>query len=220
MRTSSDQISSLDFHEASNKFFVSGYGTIFTLDPTNDHATEIPASSAQARLHTVLSRDGKRMGFVRNRNIFLTNVENGKEVQVSNVNGTTVMAGEGSKNFPSFFLVCPKKKFRCLAADFIHQEEFSLFRTYHFAPGVHNSTYRIFFLEMDESEVAVYNIANLDDLKGSVDPFRYALTGTKNATIKVRLATVKAGADGDTVDSLVTLEDVLPPWTELSLRKS
>jgi hypothetical protein len=52
-----------------------------------------------------------------------------------------------------------------VVADFIHQEEMTTFRTYHFAPNVHDSTYRILFLEMDESQVATYNIANLDDYK-------------------------------------------------------
>ncbi len=100
LRSSSDGISELNFHAESNKFFVSGRGTIFTLDPSTADAREIPAGAAGARLHTVLSSDAKRMGFVRNRNVFLTNVETGQEVQVSNANGTTVMAGEG------LFFVC------------------------------------------------------------------------------------------------------------------
>jgi hypothetical protein len=95
MRTSFEGIASIRLHVPTNRFFGSGHGTIFTLD-MNGVATEIPSGAAGARLHTALSSDGQRMGFVRNRNIFLADVETGKEVKVSDANGVTVMAGEGN----------------------------------------------------------------------------------------------------------------------------
>ncbi len=52
-----------------------------------------------------------------------------------------------------------------------------------------------------------------------MDPFRYALTGTKNSSIKVKLARVKANdTTGDVVESVVTLDHVLPTWTEYVTR--
>lgn len=77
-----------------------------------------------------------------------------------------------------------------------------------------NTSTSVVYLEMDESQVAVYNIANLGDLAGSIDPFRFALTGTKNATIKLKLAKVKAAAGGDIVESVISFEQALPDWTE------
>lgn len=45
------------------------------------------------------------------------------------------------------------------------------------------------YLEMDEAPVHVYHLPN-PGIDGTVDPFRYALTGTRNSRVHVMLATV------------------------------
>lgn len=84
--------------------------------------------------------------------------------------------------------------------------EFTTYRAYWIAPAAVNGEYRVLYLEFDEAPgecivvqlcalrlwitaVHVFNIAN-PGLEGTVDPFRYALAGTKNSTIRVMLASL------------------------------
>jgi hypothetical protein len=63
---------------------------------------------------------------------------------------------------------------------------------------------------MDEANVHVFNIVN-PGIEGTVDPFRYALTGTKNVTISVVCVTVNM--DSGVVTRRV-LKKALLPWVE------
>ncbi len=191
MRTSATGIRRIEYHAGTRQLFVEGNGGMFLFDPASGACKEIPWQREGARLHTALSRDGVCFAAVRSRNVYITNTKSGKETRISDANGHSTMAGEG---------------------DFIHQEEFYTFRTHSFAPETRKGLHRILYLEMDESAVHIFNIANLGDLAGTVDPFRYALTGTANSKVSLKLASFDAAADR--VTSLVTLGGVLPPWTE------
>jgi dipeptidyl-peptidase 8 len=191
MRTGGGGVHKIEWHAGTHRLLLTGIGTIITLDPATGACAEVPSGVPGPRLHTALSSDGVCFAAVRQRNIHVMSTLTGTETCVTDANGTTVMAGE---------------------ADFIHQEEFGLYKTYAFAPATKGGLHRIVYLEMDESQVHVYNIANLDKLDGSVDPTRYALTGTANATIKAKLVAFDAAKN--VVASRVELHGALPPWTE------
>ena len=190
LRESGRGVSSFSYHPQTDSLLVNGQGTVFSVSMATGVCEEFPSATEGARLHSHLSHDGRLVGFVRSRNIFVSALgSDGQEVRVSDANGTTIMAGE---------------------ADFIHQEEFGVYRTFHFQPlDAKDGVYTLFYVEFDESAVHVFNIANLSDVMGSVDPFRYPLTGTRNSTIKVKLAQVKAG-----VSTVIELEGMLPDWAE------
>jgi dipeptidyl-peptidase-4 len=184
MRSSAVGVSKFERHAASDTLLIQAEGTLFTL-ASNGVCTEVKSSVPGARLHTSLSSDGF-MGFVRARNLFLVDVK-GLELQVSDAHGT-VMAGEG---------------------DFIHQEEFTTYRTYWIAPPCAGRQPQVLYLEMDESPVHTYHLPN-PGFVGSVDATRYALTGTANSRLRVVLATVSAQG----VVTRRVLNKALLPWVE------
>ena len=161
-------IHSFSYAKKSNQLLLSALGSVYTLDLNSLESKEVPTSVSGARLHTSLSDDGGVLGFVRGKDLFVTEVATGKEIQVSE-SKPNVISGAG---------------------DFIHQEEFSAYRSYWIAPKNNASKeIRILYLEFDETDVGVFNIVN-PGIDGSVDAQRYARTGTTNSTISVHLATV------------------------------
>ncbi len=214
MRSSAQGISSFDYHGATDQLVVIAEGTIFRLS-NSGQCTEISAAQPGARLHTSLSGDGALLGFVRNRNVFLVDVATGKEVQVSDASGT-VLAGEGDfihqegqclirrvccvshgalmcvvgcclsvqssqrtgrTGSPRRWLMatiacCTWSSMRLPVSERASEIERALVRFTELCVAVH-----------------VFNIVS-PGIEGTVDPFRYALTGTKNSTVRVVLATV------------------------------
>ena len=189
-RGMSNGVQGFEYFPSSDKLVVAASSGLFLYSNTSRECTRVDTTEEGARLHTSLSQDGKVLGFVRGRNVFVWDSDSKKEIQVSDATGSTVMAGEG---------------------DFNHQEEFHTYRTYFISPkrGAKGEV-TVCYLEMDESDVHIFHIPN-PGLEGTTDPFRYPLTGTKNSTIKVKLGIVDF-ASGTVVRK--TLNECLPDWTE------
>jgi dipeptidyl-peptidase 9 len=181
-------IDSFSLVESRNALLVEAQGRVFLMDLQDRSFKEIVTEQEGARLHTSVS--GKVFGFVRNHNVFLTNLETGEEIQVSDAASDAVVCGEG---------------------DFIHQEEFSLYRAYWIAPASPESeTVRVLYLEFDSSKVQVHSIPN-PGIDGTVDAFRYPKVGSRNASISVKLATVDLKSKQVTT---TVLKDALCDWAE------
>lgn len=190
MRASGGGVSSFSYHQPTDQLVVSAAGNIILMRVSSGSFELAPSSSSSARLHTCLSDDGKLLGFVRERNVYVSDTVTGKEVKVSDAQTPLQMAGE---------------------ADFNHQEEFTVYRTYWISrQRTPEGRYVILYLQMDESDVHVFNIP-MPGLLGNVDPFRYPLTGTRNSRVSLHVATVDM--ETGVVDRR-QLVDALPDWTE------
>ena len=101
--------------------------------------------------------DRKFASFVRNRNLWITDVRSGTEFQLSQTTNQALGCG---------------------IAEFVMQEEFHRFTGYWWAP---DNAQRILYVEIDEGPVEVVYLPQAG-ANGKLDEFRYPKTGTSNVT--------------------------------------
>jgi len=115
-----------------------------------------------------ISPDGKLVSFVRDHNLFLVSVADGKERAVTRGGTEAVRQGE---------------------LDWVYPEELDLKTAYWWSP---DST-RIAFLEMDESKVTKYPLVDFASFEGEADEERYPIAGGSNPVVHVYVASVNGG---------------------------
>ena len=116
-----------------------------------------------------LSPDGKRVGFVRDHNIYVVNLSNDKEIQITHDGSDNILNGE---------------------FDWVYEEEFGLADAWRWSPD----SKKIAFWRLDQTRVGVYHL--VDDLAGqynSVFNLKYPKVGTKNSIVKIGVADINSG---------------------------
>src|SRR6267143_3425230 len=115
-----------------------------------------------------ISPDGQYVSFVRNHNLWLAGVADGKERAFTQGGTEEVRKGE---------------------LDWVYPEELEITTAYWWAPD----SSAIAYFQMDESKVAKYPLVNFSSPTGEADEERYPPAGGGNPTVRVFVALVGGG---------------------------
>ena len=115
-----------------------------------------------------ISPDGKLVSFVRDHNLFVVGVPDGKERAITQGGTEAVRKGE---------------------LDWVYPEELDLKTAYWWSPD----SSRIAFLEMDESKVSKYPLVDYQAFDGKAEEERYPEAGGSNPVVRVYVAGVNGG---------------------------
>jgi dipeptidyl-peptidase-4 len=121
-------------------------------------------SQGGKQMHATFSPDGKRVAFVRENNLFWTDIISGKETAVTN-NGKFNHIING-------------------ACDWVYEEEFSFAKAFAWSPD----SKKIAFYTFDESQVPEYNMQMWGDLYPKDYRYKYPKAGEANSIVSLSVA--------------------------------
>jgi dipeptidyl-peptidase-4 len=121
-----------------------------------------------------ISPDGQSVSFVRDHNLWIVGVADGKERQITSGGTEEVRKGE---------------------LDWVYPEELDISTAYWWAPD----SSAIAFLEMDERKVAQYPLVDFASFSGEADQERYPPVGGNNPIVRVMVAPL-TGAEPRAMD--------------------
>ncbi|AOE50438.1 S9 family peptidase [Kangiella sediminilitoris] len=141
---------------------------VYDLNKASEDATKQLTQTEAYETDVKLSPDGKSVSFIRDQDIFLVDIDTGKERQLT-------FDGEGTiKNG---------------MAEFVAQEEMGRLTGYWWSPD----SKKLAYLKVDESPVNVEKRYEINAEDFTVFEQRYPSTGTKNVTIKLGVLDLKSG---------------------------
>jgi dipeptidyl-peptidase 4 len=117
-----------------------------------------------------ISPDGRYVSFVREHNLWLVNVADGKESAFTTGGTEEVRKGE---------------------LDWVYPEELEIKTAYWWAPD----SSAIAYLEMDERKVSQYPMVDFASPRGEAEMQRYPVAGGANPVVRVLVAPVKGGSE-------------------------
>ncbi|MDP9337368.1 MAG: S9 family peptidase [Acidobacteriota bacterium] len=136
-----------------------------------DLKTQTPrtlVSGKAALADTKISPDGKFLSFVRDHNLWVVHVTDGRERALTQGGTQDIRKGE---------------------LDWVYPEELEIKTAYWWAPD--SST--IAFLEMDERKVAAYPLVNFASFNGAAEMERYPPAGGANPVVHVLVVSLSGG---------------------------
>ena len=125
-------------------------------------------SSKDEMTDVKLSPDSHYVSFVRDHNLWLINVADGKE---------------------SAFTTGGTEKLHKGELDWVYPEELEIYSAYWWSPD----SASIAYLEMDESKVTQFPLVNFESYTGEADLQRYPVAGGANPVVRVLVAPVNGG---------------------------
>ncbi|TAL61963.1 MAG: S9 family peptidase [Bacteroidetes bacterium] len=126
-------------------------------------------SAAGKQMLAEFSPDGKRIGFVRDNNLFMYDIASGKEIRVT---------GEG--------------KFNSVingSTDWVYEEEFSFDKAWFWSPDGS----KIAYYRFDESKVKEFSMNKYGTLYPTEYKFKYPKAGEENSKVQIYIYDVKMG---------------------------
>jgi dipeptidyl-peptidase-4 len=114
------------------------------------------------------SPDGKRIAYVRKRNLFVRDIGENSEKQLTNDKSEDILNGQ---------------------ADWVYAEELNVRSNYFWSPNGK----QIAFLQMNESQVPVYPLANWLPTRATVDLQKYPKPGDPNPEVRLGVVESKGG---------------------------
>lgn len=150
-----------------------------------------PLSKGGKQMFATFSPDGKRVAFVRNNNLFVTDLSSGQETQLTT---------DGKQN-----------EIINGAADWVYEEEFSMARAFEWSPD----SRQIAWIRFDESRVPEYNMQLWTGLYPKDYRFKYPKAGEANSLVSVWVADV-VSAKKSRMDTGAETDIYLPRinWTQ------
>src|SRR5690349_1231774 len=142
-------------------------GTFFVWDFAARRLTPVSANPGYQQF-AKFSPDGRLVGFVRNNNIFVTDLATATE---------TVLTRDGSDNVING------------TADWVYEEELDLRDAFRWSPDGK----RIAFWRLDQTAIAPFYLLNQDSLYPAVVPLRYPKAGTPNSEVKIGVTDITSG---------------------------
>ncbi|PIO48599.1 MAG: S9 family peptidase [[Chlorobium] sp. 445] len=112
-----------------------------------------------------LSPDGKKVGYVRNKNLFVYDIATGRETQLTRDGNANILNG---------------------VFDWVYEEEFSIIDGWQWSPD----SKHIAFWRLDQSQVPEFKITQYDSLYLSFLEYRYPKAGDKNSLVKIGVVSV------------------------------
>lgn len=170
-------IESYEFSRDESKILISGgsehifrhssVNNYYIYDLKNKTTTFISKNGKQ--MHAELSPAGDKIGFVRDRNLFIYDITSGKETQVTN-DGETNKISNG-------------------ASDWVYEEEFGFSKAWFWSPDGS----KIAFYRFDESEVKEFVMTKYGTLYPTEYKFKYPKAGEANSKIAIYVYNVSTG---------------------------
>lgn len=149
-------------------------------------------SSKGKQQYATLSPDGKRVAFVRDNNLFVSDLATGKEAQLTTDGKRNVVING--------------------AADWVYEEEFSMARAFEWSPD----SKRVAWIRFDESRVPEYNMQTWGKLYPQDYRYKYPKAGEANSTVSVWIADASTGKKVMAQTNAATETDIYLPritWT-------
>ncbi len=160
----------------------------------------IPVDEGGKQSYATFSPDGSMVGFVRDNNIFIKDLNANKLVQVTT---------DGKKNeiINGF-------------ADWVYEEELSLTRAFFWSPDGQ----KIAYLKFDESEVPMYNMQIWKGLYPEDYRYKYPKAGEKNSVVTIHIYDLPSGKTsqisvGDETDVYIARLQWLPTGNMISVTR-
>jgi dipeptidyl-peptidase 4 len=125
-------------------------------------------SSKETIADARISPDGQYVSFIREHNLWLVNLADGKERAVTQGGTEDIRKGE---------------------LDWVYAEELGIKTAYWWSPDSSAITY----LEMDEHRVSKYPLVNFSSPNGELEMERYPVAGGTNPTVRVLITAVVGG---------------------------
>jgi dipeptidyl-peptidase-4 len=148
-----------------------------------------------------LSPDGKKVGYVRDKNLFVYDIASGKEIQLTRDGNANILNG---------------------VFDWVYEEEFSIIDGWQWSPD----SKHIAFWQLDQSQVPAFKIAKYDSLYLSFLEYRYPKAGDKNSRVKIGVVSVDTRRPqpvfidlGDNPDIYIPRIDWLPDAKRLAYQR-
>jgi dipeptidyl-peptidase 4 len=165
----------------------------------NTQTPRILASSKTGIADPKISPDGKYVSFVRDHNLWLVSVADGKERAVTQGGTEEVRKGE---------------------LDWVYPEELEITTAYWWAPDSSSIAY----FEMDERKVAQYPLVDFSSPRGEGEDERYPPAGGANPVVHVFVAGLNGGEarlmdTGANTDMYIPRVDWLPDSKHLAIQR-
>src|SRR5467141_189233 len=171
----STQATGLGRHAPAEYQWAPGGGALLFQGPTSlawfdlkTQASRTLASGKESIADPKISPDGRYVSFVRNHNLWLVSVADGKERAFTEGGTEEVRKGE---------------------LDWVYPEELEITTAYWWAPD----SSAIAYFQMDESKVAKYPLVNFSSPTGEAEEERYPPAGGANPVVRVFVAPVSGG---------------------------
>jgi dipeptidyl-peptidase-4 len=116
-----------------------------------------------------LSPDGRLVGFVRDNNLFVSDLATGAERQLTSDGSADVING---------------------TSDWVYEEELDLRDAWRWSPD----SRRIAFWRLDQSPIQPFYLLDMDSLHPALEPVRYPKAGERNSQVQIGVVDVTNGA--------------------------
>ena len=142
-------------------------GTYYVWDFTAKRLTPVSRRPGY-QMFAKFSPDGRQVAFVRDNNIFVTDLASGAEQALTTDGGDNVING---------------------TSDWVYEEELDLRDAFRWSPDGQ----RIAFWRLDQTAIRPYYLMNADPLYPTLVPVRYPKAGTPNAEVRIGVVEVASG---------------------------
>src|SRR5690606_4931317 len=117
----------------------------------------------EKQMYATFSPDGSKVGFIRDNNLFYTDLNSGEEIQVTHDGKYNQIINGGT--------------------DWVYQEEFSFTSAFFWSPD----SKQIAFYRFDETEVKEFSMTMFTGLYPTEYKFKYPKAGEKNSIISIHV---------------------------------
>lgn len=123
-----------------------------------------PVSTKEGKqMYATFSPDASKVAFVRDNNLFVTDLASGTETQITNDGKYNEIINGG--------------------ADWVYEEEFAFAKAFFWSPDGN----KIAFYRFDEREVREFSMMMYEDLYPTVYKFKYPKPGEKNSVVSIHI---------------------------------
>ncbi len=166
-RFSADGSKLLVFTNSARVWRQNTKGTFLVWDFTGKRLVPVSARPGYQQF-AKFSPDGRMVGFVRDNNLYVTDVTTGAETALTTDGGENVING---------------------TSDWVYEEELDLRDAFRWSPDGR----RIAFWRLDQSAIRPFYLIDHDSLYPALVPVRYPKAGAANSTVKIGVTELATG---------------------------
>src|SRR6266568_321056 len=166
-RFSADGSKLLMFTNSARVWRFNTKGTFYVWDFVAKRLTPVSPTPGY-QMFAKFSPDGRRVAFVRDNNLYVTDLATGAETALTSDGGENVVNG---------------------TSDWVYEEELDLRDAFRWSPDGK----RLAFWRLDQSAIRPFYLENQDSLYPQLVPVRYPKAGTPNSTVKIGVVEVATG---------------------------